>query len=110
MAQVIATAEIHRTVKPGKAATDKEPAVPPVVQVIKPGTVFVTTGDEEASLRAARAIRDAEAGEVGAAAPERAAAPVQEQAADTSKTGQRAAKPGKKTDGGEGDGSNTDLV
>lgn len=60
MPKVIAKAEIHRTIKPGKAATATSPAVKPEIEIIAPGTAFVAEGEELAALRRSRAIRDPE--------------------------------------------------
>lgn len=62
MAQVIAITEIVRNIKPGVAG-DKEKgikAIPPQSKTIMPGTLFVSEGDELATLRKARAVRDPE--------------------------------------------------
>ena len=73
MATCIARAEIHRTIKPGKAATATSPAVRPEIEVIKPGTRFVAEGQFLADLIKGRAVEvvgeDAPAGEVKAATP-----------------------------------------
>lgn len=58
MARVIAVHEIHKMVEPGKPKTPTSKAIPPKHEIIKPGTVFNVTGDWEAELRAAKAIRD----------------------------------------------------
>lgn len=60
MPKVIAKAEIHRTIKPGKAATATSPAVKPEIEIIKPGTAFIAEGEELKALRASRAVRDPE--------------------------------------------------
>lgn len=64
MAQVIAVSEIHRVVTAGKAATATEKAVAPKTKIIAPGTTFISEGDELDSLRAAKAVRDPDAGEM----------------------------------------------
>ena len=73
MATVIARAEIHRTVKAGKAATPTSPAVRPEIEVIKPGTRFVADGQFLADLIKGRAVEVVEetapAGEAIAATP-----------------------------------------
>lgn len=63
MPKVIAKAEIHRTIKPGKAATATSPAVKPEIEIIKPGTAFIAEGEELKALRASRAVRDPEVAE-----------------------------------------------
>lgn len=64
MARVLAVHEIQRTVSPGKAATLTSPAVPPVVETIVPGTIFMTKDDDEyRQLREAGAVRVPEKGE-----------------------------------------------
>lgn len=71
MATVIARAEIHRTIKAGKAATPTSPAVRPEIEVIKPGTRFVAEGQFLADLVKGRAVEVVEetapAGEATAA-------------------------------------------
>jgi hypothetical protein len=49
--------KIHRATKPGVAATRDTKAVPPVIQVIQPGTIFIPTDDEIAEMEAAGAIQ-----------------------------------------------------
>lgn len=71
MPKVIAKAEIHRTIKPGKAATATSPAVRPEIEIIAPGTAFISEGEELKALRASRAIRDPEGTET--ASPSEAA-------------------------------------
>jgi len=56
MATVIARAEIHLTIKAGKAATPTSPAVRPEIEVIKPGTRFVAEGQVLADLVKGRAV------------------------------------------------------
>lgn len=68
MAQVIAITEIVRNIKPGIPG-DKEKgikATPPVSKTIQPGTLFVSEGEELATLRKARAVRDPEAADMQA--------------------------------------------
>lgn len=67
MAQVVAVTQIVRNIKPGVAADKAKgtKAIPPQSKTIEPGTLFVSEGDELATLRKARAVRDPEPGEFG---------------------------------------------
>ena len=59
MNRVRAKTTINRALEPGKAKTDTTPAVPPKVQELKVGTVFVPKDQAEYdSLLAAGAIED----------------------------------------------------
>lgn len=93
MATVIARAEIHRTIKAGKAATPTSPAVRPEIEVIKPGTRFVAEGQFLADLIKGRSVEVVEeaasAGEATAATP--AAAATEPETAK--KTTRRTSKP-----------------
>lgn len=94
MATVIARAEIHRTIKAGKAATPTSPAVRPEIEVIKPGTRFVAEGQFLADLVKGRAVEVVEetapAGEATAAT---SAAAKTEPKTTKPKTTQRTSKP-----------------
>lgn len=95
MATVIARAEIHRTIKAGKAATPTSPAVRPEIEVIKPGTRFVADGQFLADLIKGRAVEVVEetapAGEATAATS--AAAESESKTAKPKATTQRTSKP-----------------
>lgn len=54
---LIAIHTIMRTKEPGKPATDKSKAVPPVTQTIKPGTTFIVDSEEARDLLASGAAR-----------------------------------------------------
>jgi uncharacterized low-complexity protein len=65
MPKLLVTAIIHKTLEPGVRAKDGNPAIPPKVQKIMPGTVMQM--DESDPLlevfRRTRAVRDLEPGE-----------------------------------------------
>lgn len=56
MVQRVAMHVIRRAVEPGKRKTDKSPAVPPKEEIIQPGTLIETSGQELAELEAAGAV------------------------------------------------------
>ena len=58
MTRVLTTNTIHQVIEPGKAKTATEKAIPPKVKVIPAGETINVSGDWEAELRAAGAIRD----------------------------------------------------
>jgi hypothetical protein len=93
MPKVIAKAEIHRTIKPGKAKTADSPAVKPEIEIIQPGTAFVAEGEELAYLRRTRAIRDVEVAD--SEVPSTAAATETAPAAKTEKPKAAASTAGK---------------
>lgn len=103
MAEVIATAEIHRTVT--------GPNGKPMNQVIKPPTKFICEGKELAALRAARAVRDPEPDEPTAKAniaDVRADVEEAPKKSTTKRGGGRRKAASKKDNDGDGDGN--DLV
>lgn len=56
MAQVVAMHVIRRTKEPGKKATGDDPATPPEVETIQPGTLFELEGEELSELRESGAV------------------------------------------------------
>lgn len=92
MPKVIAKAEIHRTIKPGKAATATSPAVKPEIEIIAPGTAFISEGEELAALRRSRAVIDPE-GSTAAAVPSAQAEDAPAPAAKTKKKATNTRKP-----------------
>lgn len=65
MTKVITINEIHRTVQPGQLGDKAKgiPAVKPVIQIIPPGTVISSEGEELKEFRRLKAVRDIRPGE-----------------------------------------------
>lgn len=117
MAQVIAITEIVRNIEPGVPANKEKgtKAIPPKSKKILPGTLFVSEGDELATLRKARAVRDPEAADIEArrrpVTDDEEEAPVARSAkpAKAAKTS-KSAKGEAETEGSNGDGDGANLV
>jgi hypothetical protein len=86
-----AETEIHRTVKPGVAKSDKGPAKKPEIEVIKAGTIF-DPGDETEDLMKTGAIRELSSEEVKKAEETGA------QTLDTGRRGRRSLRTGATTE------------